>query len=297
MSGDTRTIALVSGHDSASRASALEIAESLTAQGFAVTRLSDESDLIAELSALQPDVVFNNARGTRVGAGRLQSLCEANDWPYTHSGFVASAVADDRHLSKMVFKAAGIPVTDHVLADRSEVAATHVLPPPYIVKSRFGGRGGAPVIVRHIEELVPDALMAEDWDGVEEVMVERFVPGDTLSVYIMGDVVIGTAATTDATKTNASETLIPATISPKIYEECTRLALRAHGVLECRGVTALTLRHNPRQAFVDPIVLALETLPDISKAAPLVRIAARAGHSFDELLRWIVEDASCERGS
>ena len=126
-------------------------------------------------------------------------------------------------------------------------------------------------------------------------MVERFLSGQTLFAFIMGDVLIGMMGVTDAVGDRASEILIPAVISPKIYEECTRLALRAHGVLGCRGVTAVTFRYEQRQAVGTPVVLGLDPQPDLSPQGPLSQIAARAGHSFGELLRWIVQDASCGR--
>jgi D-alanine-D-alanine ligase len=290
---NSRRIALVSGSGPKASTTARDIEESLTGQGFAVTLLHETQGLVSHLAETRPDVVFN--AGAELGDGRLQGVCDLLRLPYTHSSVAASALAADRHLSKMLFKAAGLPVTDHVLVDRAEAAAGHVLAPPYIAKPRRAGTGGAPIIVRHPEDPPPEALLAETWATSEEVMVERFLPGMTLGAFIMGDVLLGISAVTNATKDRVAETVIPAPISPKIYEDCTRLALRAHSVLGCRGVTALALRFNDRQGFGGPVVLSLEVQPDLSRTAPLAQIAARAGHSFDEFLRWIVEDASCDR--
>ncbi len=297
MSDGSRHIALVTGSTAAGLSTGRDIADSLTGQDFSVTRLDDRDDLVARLVEIKPDLVFNAATGSPVGNGPLQGVCELLALPFTHSGLAASALSADRHLTKLVFKSTGLPVTDHVLASRIEAAGTHVLPPPYIAKPRHVGTGGPPIIVRHTEDLPPEALLSEIWADADEVIIERFLPGQTLSAFIMGDVLIGIAATADATRDRTGQTLIPAAISPKIYEKCTRLALRAHGVLGCRGVTALVLRYNESQALGDPVALGFETRPDLCRTAPLVRIAARAGHSFDELLRWIVEDASCGKGN
>ena len=275
-------------------AAANDIAESLEEQGSITHLLETGPDLASRLQALKPDSALIAGLDPLSRDGRVAGICEALRIPYTHSGIAATALANDRHLSKLVFKSAGIPVTDHVLADRAEAARTHLLPPPYIAKSRFAGRGGATIVVQHAEELPPADLLSADWADSEEVMIERFLTGLTLHAFVMGDVLIGIAATADATAKTANEILIPAPISPKIYEECTRVALRAHGVLGCRGVTGLALRFNERQA-ADPVVLGLDPQPDLSRAAPFSEIAARAGHSFDELLRWIIQDASCER--
>ncbi len=292
MTTGTRHIALVTDTDAISLQRARDIADSLTAQGFAVSQLDGERSLVSRLAKMTPDLVFNAAFRSRLSDGRVRAVCDLLGLASTHSGYAASALAADRHLSKMIFKSAGIPVTDHVLADRAEAGSTHVLVPPYVAKPRFVGTGGTPVIVRYEQDLPPSELLSEDWADAEEVMIERFLPGQTLEAFIMGDVLLGVSARTDALKGKDSETLIPASISPKIYEKCTRLALRAHGVLGCRGVTALTLRFNENQAFGEPVALGFTTQPDLGRAAPLVLVAARAGHSFDELLRWIVEDAS-----
>ena len=292
MSGQ-RHIALINGDPDT--AGTRDIADALIAEDFSVTPLAFGPAFALHLGEMKPDLVLVADPGPEARDGRIQGVCEALRIPYTHSGIAATAVANDRHLSKLALKSAGIPVTDHVLADRAEAARTHILPPPYIAKSRYALAGGAPVIVPHQEEALPEALLGADWAGSDEVMIERFLPGQTLCAFIMGDVLIGIAAVTDATKSNESETLIPASISPKIYEECTRLALRAHGVLGCRGVTALTFRYDERQAFGTPVMLGLDPQPDLSRTGPLSRTAERAGHSFGELLGWIVQDASCGR--
>ena len=288
-----RHVALVNGDPDT--AETRDIAEALTAEDFAVTPLAGDAHFAARLSELRPDLVLMAGMSSRLSDGRLQGVCETLGIAYTHSGIAATALANDRHLSKLAFKSSGIPVTDHVLADRAEAARTHILPPPYIAKARRAGTGGTPIVVRHKEEAFPEALLGADWAGAEDVMVERYLSGQTLCAFIMGDVLIGMIGVTDAVGDRASEILIPAVISPKIYEECTRLALRAHGVLGCRGVTAVTFRYEQRQAVGTPVVLGLDPQPDLSPQGPLSQVAARAGHSFGELLRWIVQDASCGR--
>lgn len=295
MTEGARHVALVTGRSAVGRSAARDISAGLTGLGFVVTEVEEGRALVETLATLRPDVVFNAADES--GDGRLQGACELLGLAYTHSGLAASVLASDRHLAKMVFKAAGIPVTDHVLVNRAEAAASHVMQPPYIAKARHVGAGGEAIVVLHAEDPPPDALLAEDWASSEDILVERFLPGLTLEAFIMGDVLVGMAATTDATKNRVAETLIPAPISPKIYEDGTRLALKAHGVLGCCGVSALSLRYNDRQGFSAPVVLGMNVQPELSLVSPFVRIAARAGHAYEELLSWIVRDASCGKGS
>ena len=63
------------------------------------------------------DVVVPAIHGTFGEDGTLQGLLELADIPYTGSGVVGSAVGMDKVAMKAVFRAAGLPVLDHVLVD------------------------------------------------------------------------------------------------------------------------------------------------------------------------------------
>ena len=127
MSGQ-RHVALVNGDPET--AETHDIANILIAEDFAVTPLAGDASFAGRLGEVRPDLVLMAGMAAEVSDGRLQGVCETLGIPYTHSGIAATALANDRHLSKLVFKSAGIPVTDHVLADRAEAARTHILPPP-----------------------------------------------------------------------------------------------------------------------------------------------------------------------
>ncbi len=140
---------------------------------------------------LKPDVAFNALHGRYGEDGTVQGVLEFLRIPYTHSGVLASALAMDKHQAKIMFKAAGIPVTDHVIASRAEVGRAHVMPPPYVVKPVADGSSIGIFIVKADQAHPPQEILGADWKGGEELMVERYIPGRELTCAVMGDVALG----------------------------------------------------------------------------------------------------------
>ena len=79
-----------------------------------------------------PDICFNALHGVGGEDGEVQGLLEVLEIPYTHSGVRASALAMDKHLSKQIFAAADLPVTESILVEQG--VSEHPMAPPYVVK-------------------------------------------------------------------------------------------------------------------------------------------------------------------
>lgn len=280
-------------------------AQALRNAGYAVTEIDVGRDVATVLEALRPDVAFNALHGPFGESGMIQGVLELLQIPYTHSGVLASALAMDKHQAKIAFKAAGIPVTDHLIVNRSEVARAHVMAPPYVIKPIADGSSFGVFIVKVDTSHPPQEILREDWTGGEEVMVERYIPGRELTCAVMGGVALGvTEIVTDLAFYNyeakyvagGSRHIIPAEISPNIYEKVQKMSLKAHEALGCRGVTRTDFRFNDR-AGVDGELVCLEinTQPGMTPTSLVPEQARYAGHSFEELVSWMVEDASCNR--
>ncbi|MHB1104620.1 MAG: D-alanine--D-alanine ligase, partial [Devosia sp.] len=123
-------------------------AEALRRAGYRVTEVDVGRDIYNVLTELKPDVAFNALHGTFGESGMIQGLLELLELPYTHSGVLASALAMDKHQAKIMFKAAGIPVTDHLIVPRQDVARSHVMAPPYVVKPIADGSSFGVFIVK-----------------------------------------------------------------------------------------------------------------------------------------------------
>lgn len=280
-------------------------AEALRNGGYRVTEVDVGRDIYNVLTELKPDVAFNALHGTFGESGMMQGLLELLELPYTHSGVLASALAMDKHQAKIMFKAAGIPVTDHLILSRAEVGRAHAMPPPYVVKPIADGSSFGVFIVKSDQSHPPQEILREDWVGGEQIMVERYIPGRELTCAVMGDVALGvTEIVTDLAFYNyeakyaegGSMHVIPAKISPNIYEKVQKMSLKAHEVLGCRGITRTDFRFNDRAGAEGELVcLEINTQPGMTPTSLVPEQARFAGHSFEDLVAWMVEDASCNR--
>lgn len=288
-----------------SLASGKECGQALRNAGYDVTEIDVGRDIAEVLRAMKPDVAFSALHGPFGEGGMIQGLLELLEIPYTHSGVLASALAMDKHQAKIMLKAAGIPVTDHVIVSRPEAARSHVMAPPYVIKPIAEGSSFGVFIVKADQSHPPQELLREDWTMGEEVMVERYIPGRELTVAVMGDVALGvTEIVTDLAFYNydakytkgGSNHIIPAPIEPKIYDKAQKMALKAHAALGCRGVSRTDFRFNDKAGPDGELVcLEINTQPGMTEMSLVPEQAKYAGHSFEELVAWMVEDASCNR--
>ncbi len=305
----TRHVAVLMGGWSNERpvslSSGRECSAALRRAGYRVTEVDVGRDIAAVLMDLRPDVAFNALHGPFGESGIIQGLLELLEIPYTHSGVLASALAMDKHQAKIMFKAAGIPVTDHLIVSRAEVARSHVMAPPYVVKPIADGSSFGVFIIKADQTHPPQEILREDWNSGEEVMVERYIPGRELTCAVMGDVALGvTEIVTDLAFYNyeakyakgGSLHIIPAQIQPKIYDKVQKMSLKAHAALGCRGVSRTDFRYNDRAGEDGELVcLEINTQPGMTETSLVPEQAKYAGHPFEELVAWMVEDASCNR--
>ncbi|PTR40117.1 D-alanine-D-alanine ligase [Mameliella alba] len=285
-----REVSLVSGR---------ECAAALRGEGYQVIELDAGPDVAARLQETAPDVVFNALHGRWGEDGCVQGLLEWLRIPYTHSGVLASALAMDKEKTKEVYRSAGLPVADSLLAGRDEVQARHVMPPPYVVKPYNEGSSVGVYLV-HEEANGPPVL---DASMPEVVMVEAFVPGRELTTSVMGDRALGvTDIVTDGWydydakyKAGGSRHVCPAEIPQEITEACLDYALRAHRALGCRGVTRTDFRWDEARGLDGLILLETNTQPGMTPTSLSPEHAGLIGLTFGQFCAWMVEDASCDR--
>ncbi|MBW4984713.1 D-alanine--D-alanine ligase [Mameliella sp. CS4] len=285
-----REVSLVSGR---------ECAAALRGEGYQVIELDAGPDVAARLQEAAPDVVFNALHGRWGEDGCVQGLLEWLHIPYTHSGVLASALAMDKEKTKDVYRSAGLPVADSLLADKAEVQAHHVMTPPYVVKPYNEGSSVGVYLV-HEEANGPPVL---DETMPEVVMVEAFVPGRELTTSVMGDRALGvTDIVTDGWydydakyKAGGSRHVCPADIPQEITEACLDYALRAHRALGCRGVTRTDFRWDEARGLDGLILLETNTQPGMTPTSLSPEHAGLIGLTFGQFCAWMVEDASCDR--
>ncbi|PRD45190.1 D-alanine--D-alanine ligase [Phyllobacterium phragmitis] len=303
-------VAVLMGGFSAERpvslSSGAACAEALEAEGYQVTRVDVGRDVASVLAELKPDVAFNALHGPFGEDGAIQGVLEYLQIPYTHSGVLASALAMDKGRAKTVAVAAGVSVADSKLMDRLDFTSSHPMRPPYVVKPVREGSSFGVVIVKEDQSHPPQIFTSPEWRFGDSVMVEHYVAGRELTCAVMGDVALGVCEIVPVGHqfydydskyvAGASKHECPAKISPKIYQKIQTMALNAHQAIGCKGVSRSDFRYDDRFSEDGELVwLEINTQPGMTPTSLVPDIARAAGHSFGELLSWIVEDASCLR--
>jgi D-alanine-D-alanine ligase len=284
-----REVSLVSGR---------ECALALREAGYEVIEVDCGRDIAVRLDEIKPDVCFNALHGRWGEDGCVQGILEWMGLPYTHSGVLASALAMDKVKTKEVYKAAGLPVVNSVLASREDVEAGHVLPAPYVVKPYNEGSSVGVYIVR---EGTNAPRLAASMPAV--VMVEAYVPGREMTVTVMGDRALAvTDIITDGWydydakyKAGGSRHECPANLPVEIEAACLDYAVRAHKALGCRGVSRTDFRWDEARGLAGLILLETNTQPGMTPTSLAPEQAALEGMSFAQFCAWMVEDASCNR--
>lgn len=299
----TQHVAVLMGGWSAERevslVSGAAVVKALQSKGFNVTPLDIQRDMGALLTRLypKPDVVFNALHGRFGEDGCVQGVLDILNIPYTHSGLLASALAMDKAMAKSLFTSVDIPVAEHVIVSDKQISAGNVLPPPYVIKPVNEGSSVGVHIVREGDN---SPLFAESgWPMGDAVMVEKYIPGRELTVSVMGDRALAVTEITTAHgfydydakyADGGSFHVVPADIEQKIYDEAMDLAVRAHKVLGCRGVSRSDFRYDGETLFI----LELNTQPGMTPTSLVPEQAAHAGISFEDLVTWMVDNAECD---
>ncbi|HKY17817.1 MAG TPA: D-alanine--D-alanine ligase [Rhizomicrobium sp.] len=303
-----RRIAVLMGGKSAERevsfSSGRGVMKALREEGFDPVEIDPGGNPGQQLFEAGPDAVFNALHGRFGEDGTVQGLLELMRIPYTHSGVLASALAMHKERTKDVYRAAGLPVVKSIVADRRAVANAHLMEPPYVIKPVNEGSSVGIYIIRKGDNRPPAELGSDKWNLSNEMMVEEFVPGRELTVSVMGDRALGvTEITTNLAfydyeakyAPGGSKHILPAQIPAKTAQEAMELAVAAHNVLGCRGVTRTDFRYDDTGPKPRMILLETNTQPGMTPTSLVPEQAAHIGMSYAKLCRWIVEDASCDR--
>ena len=306
----TKHVAVLMGGFSSERPVSLSTGEAcagaLERAGYRVSRVDVDRKIAATLLELRPEVAFNALHGPFGEDGTIQGILEYLEIPYTHSGVLASALAMDKQQAKCIAKAAGVPVAEAKVMDRRDIGNTHPMTPPYVVKPVSEGSSFGIVIVDEGQSVPPQSISTSNWRYGDRVMVERYVHGRELTCAVMGGVALGVTEIVpvgheyydfDAKyEDGGSKHVLPAEIKPSVYQNIQYLSLKAHEAIGCRGVSRSDFRYDDRYSPNGELIwLEVNTQPGMTATSLVPELAAHAGHSFEELVSWIVEDASTGR--
>lgn len=253
-----------------------------------------DGQLPARVTSLaETDVVFLGLHGGRGEDGTIQALLDLTGVPYTGSGHLASALAMDKDLSKRLFRVAGVPTPDWIMAPAREHDVQNAVGFPCIVKPSKQGSTVGLSLVREPNDL--QAAIAEAARHDDEVMIEQFVPGRELTVGILGNQALPVGEIIPEHELydyeckytpGMAREVFPADLSTRATEEIQGLALLAFRALKLRGCARIDFRMTAAGEF---FCLEANTLPGMTQLSLIPQAAAAAGISFPELCERIVQ--------
>lgn len=293
-----------SGERDVSLMSGRGCADALRREDFKVSEVDVDHSVASKLESLAPDIAFNALHGAGGEDGCIQGVLETLEIPYTHSGVLASALAMNKETSKRLLASHGLPVAQDRVVARSQAAAEHIFSPPYVVKPLCEGSSLGVFLVLDENASPPTELLDDAWAFGERVMVERFIPGRELTCCVMDDKALGVIdIVTDGGfydfqnkyTPGGSRHILPAGIPDDVYRRVQEISLHAHRVLGCRGVSRADFRFDETLGINGVILLEVNTQPGMTETSLIPDMASHIGISYDKLVRWITQDASCWR--
>ena len=280
--------------------------KALKKKGYRVKELDAKGFFIKKIKKIKPDVVFNALHGKYGEDGVVQKILETLKIPYTHSGILSSSLAMDKELSRVIFKKNKINVPKYFLF-KKKGKLKDLLNKMKNKKIKF------PIVIKPINEgsslgvhICKDKMQfKKNYKKLEiyydRILVEEYIPGKEIQAAIMGKKKLGaielvperefydyTAKYSVNAKTHH---IMPAKIEKKKYNLVLSLAKRAHNVLGCKGITRSDFRFFNGKFYL----LELNTQPGMTNLSLVPEIARYRGIKFEDLVVWMVKDATCNR--
>ncbi len=300
-----RKIAVLYGGRSTEREVSLRsgaaIHKALVARGYDAELVDVGLDVAERLRAMNAQVAFIGLHGRYGEDGCIQGLLESMGIPYTGSGVLASALGMDKVATKQVFKMRGIPTADYVAVPPARMRELRIEDLPFglpcVVKPSSEGSSVGVHIVKTPAEFEAACEDAAKYKG--DIIIERYHKGREVQCAVLDDQALGVIEVRPAeefydykAKYNSGGTtqyLYPAPLPEDVYKRVMDVTVDAHKSLGCGGATRTDLILTETG---DIIVLEVNTLPGMTEASLLPKIAAGIGIDFGALCERILLGAS-----
>jgi D-alanine-D-alanine ligase len=301
-------VAVVMGGTSAEREISIQtgsgVMRALHDLGYDAQSLDYDDRFIDAIRQIEPDVVFNALHGPGGEDGQIQGILDYLRIPYTGSGIEAAALAMDKHLTKKLCAAEGLPTAAWDLFDLT--GGTLPLLPgsldlPLVIKPRFEGSSEGVNIVKTHEQWTQ--AMIDAVEEYSEIVAEEFIPGREFTCGVLGEEalpVVEIIANRDDFYTyeakygaGGSTHIVPAHINEDLAARIQMLALSTHRLLG--------LQDYSRTDFIvskegRPYILEINTLPGLTPTSLLPDACNAVGISYDALIDRLVGYALARGG-
>ena len=281
----------------------LQVARELKKNGYKVKISEPKKNLAKNISQFKPNIIFNALHGQFGEDGYIQTIIESFKIPYTHSGVIASSIAMDKEISKKIFIKNKINTPKFItyFFDKRNLDLIKLIDK----KLKF------PVVVKPINEGSSVNVyictkknitkILKSMQNYKKVIIEEFISGREIQVAIMGNKKLGAIELRPKRKfydyqakynVNAkTQHIIPVNLSKDKLDEIMNIALKAHNVIGCRGITRSDFKFYQNKFYL----LEINTQPGMTKLSLVPEIAAYRGISFIKLIEWILKDASSKK--
>jgi len=305
-----KKVLILGGGISKERLISLETAravyKALIKKNYKVIICEPDGNLTNKIKSFKPNIVFNALHGQFGEDGYIQTVLESQKVKYTHSGVLASSIAMDKEISKKIFIKKKILTPKYIKFNFSKsnkidkkliFMIQKKLKFPVVVKPINEGSSVNVYIcskknfIQNLKKLVL----------YKEILIEEFIPGKEIQVAILGNRKLGAIEIKPKRKFYDYEAkynvkaktkhIIPVEMSKKNLEKVLNIALKAHNLIGCKGVTRSDFKFYKNRFFL----LETNTQPGMTKLSLVPEIAAYAGMSFINLIEWILKDASTRR--
>ena len=279
-----------------------QVANELKKHGYKV-KISEPDKLTENINKFKPKIVFNALHGQFGEDGYIQSMLERYNIPYTHSGVIASSIAMDKEISKKFFikNKINTPKSFIYFFDKKNSdlikKINKELKFPVVIKPLNEG-SSVNVFICSRKNIIKNLKKIEYY---KKVMIEKFIGGREIQVAIMGNKKLGAIELKPKRKfydyqakynSNAkTKHIIPVKLKKDKLDQVMNMALKAHRVIGCKGITRSDFKFNNGKFYL----LEINTQPGMTKLSLVPEIAAYKGISFIKLIEWIIKDASKKR--
>jgi len=273
--------------------------------GFKNAVLVDVGEDIAEkLKEGKFEIAYNALHGKYGEDGCIQGLLEILKIPYTGCGVMASAVCMNKEYTKKILSTAKIPLIKSVFIQKGEdvLKAVKSLKYPLMVKPVSEGSSFGMSKVENETELVKAVKEAQKYNP--DVLIEEYLVGicSTVGVLDDGDKTFATEILELRPKNEwydyeakytkgMTDFILPAEISADMTKKIKELAVKAHKVTGCSGVSRVDF-HIVGDI---PYVLEVNTSPGMTDTSDLPAQAGLQGIEYDNLVLLILNSAGLNK--
>ena len=281
----------------------LQVAKELKKNGYSVKISEPDNHLAKNINQFKPNVIFNALHGQFGEDGYIQTILEGFKIPYTHSGVIASSLAMDKEISKKIFikNKINTPKFIRYSFDKKNLdlikTIENKLKFPVVVKPINEGSSVNVFICtkKNITKIL------KSMKSYKQIIIEEFIAGREIQVAIMGNKKLGAIELKPKRKfydyqakynANAkTEHIIPVKLSKNKLHEVMNMALKAHKVIGCKGVTRSDFKFYNNKFYL----LEINTQPGMTRLSLVPEIAKYKGITFIKLIEWILKDASAKK--